>query len=339
MMGTNLAQGEQREEQEMANRAVVVDPSVMGRLTIREVDDPEPTAQQAIVRVAAISLNRGEVNAAMSRPAGTRPGWDLAGVIERAAADGSGPTVGARVVGFVPTGNYERHTTAPNGAWAERVAVGTDALATLPDTVSFAQAATLPVAGMTALIATEHGGALLGRKVLVGGASGGAGNFAVQLARLAGAHVTGIVRQEAHVAEVREAGAQTVVVTDDGKAAAQYGPYDLIIDSVGGALLGNLLAQIAKDGSVVTFGSSAGAEVTFDLRPFFLGGASLYGLILFHEVRRHPANIALARLAGLVADGQLKPQIGVEAPWEEIAMVARDLLDRRFTGKAVLHLD
>lgn len=323
----------------MANRAIVVDPGVAGRLVLREVGDPEPTQQQAIVRVAAISLNRGEVNAAMNRPVGARPGWDLAGTIERVAADGSGPAVGTRVVGFVPTGNYERHPTVPNGAWAERVAVGTAALAALPDSVSFAQAATLPVAGMTALIAVEHGGALLGRKVLVGGASGGAGNFAVQLARLGGAHVTGIVRQEAHVEEVQQAGARTVVVTDDGKAAAEYGPYDLIVDSVGGALLGNLLAQIAIDGRVVTFGSSAGAEVTFDLRPFFLGGgASLYGLILFHEVRRHPASVVLARLVELVSEGQLKPQIAVEAPWEEIATVARDLLDRRFTGKAVLHV-
>ncbi len=323
----------------MANRAVVVDPGVAGRLVLRGVGDPEPAPQQAIVRVATISLNRGEVNGAMTRPAGARPGWDLAGTVERAAEDGSGPGVGTRVVGFVPTGNCERHPTVPIGAWAERVAVGTDALATLPDTVSFAQAATLPVAGMTALIAVEHGGALIGRKVLVGGASGGAGNFAVQLARLAGAHVTGMVRQEAHADEVRQAGAQTVVVTEDGKAAAEHGPYDLIIDSVGGALLGNLLAQIAIDGRVVTFGSSAGAAVTFDLRPFFLGGgASLYGLILFHEVRRHPADIALARLAGLVADGRLKPQIAVEAPWTEIATVARELLDRRFTGKAVLHI-
>ncbi len=323
----------------MANRAVVVDPEVAGRLVVREVADPEPSPQQALVRVAAISLNRGEVNAAMNRPAGARPGWDLAGTIERAASDGSGPAVGTRVVGFVPTGNYERHHTVPLGGWAERVPVGTNALAALPDAVSFAQAATLPVAGMTALIAVEQGGSILGRKVLVGGSSGGAGNFAVQLARFGGAHVTAIVRQEAHVAEVRQAGAHRVVITDDGKAAAEHGPYDLIVDSVGGALLGNLLGQIAKDGTVVTFGSSAGAEVTFDLRPFFLGGgANLYGLILFHEVQRHPANITLARLAGLVADGSITPQIGVEAPWEEIATVARGLLDRSFTGKAVLHI-
>ena len=101
--------------------------SVLGRERIKKTLSPTiphtmvqvawpVIALKAIVKVAAISLNRGEVNGAMSRPAGTRPGWDIAGTIERAAADGSGPTVGTRVVGFIPTGNYERHPTVPDGA-------------------------------------------------------------------------------------------------------------------------------------------------------------------------------------------------------------------------------
>src|SRR5207247_11345890 len=86
----------------------------------------------------------------------------------------SGPRVGARVVGLLP-----------EGAWAERVAVPTHALAALPDKVTFAQAATLPVAGLTALYALAKRGPLLGRRVLVTGATGGGGYFADQLARLA----------------------------------------------------------------------------------------------------------------------------------------------------------
>src|SRR5438445_420157 len=122
------------------NLAVVVDPDAPGRLVIRPV--PEPTADrgEALVRVHAISLNRGEVRRSGMAAAGWRPGWDLAGVIERAASDGSGPAVGTRVVGFLP-----------EGAWAQRVVVPKNALAELPDKVTFSQAATFPVAGLTAL--------------------------------------------------------------------------------------------------------------------------------------------------------------------------------------------
>src|SRR5437667_9624071 len=162
-----------------SNLAVVVDPDAPGRLVIRSVPEPTPDRGEAVVRVRAISLNRGEVRRSGMAAAGWRPGWDLAGEVERAAADGSGPRAGARVVGLLG-----------EGAWAERVAVPTHALAELPDKVTFSQAATFPVAGLTALHALAKGGLLLGRRVLVTGASGGVGDFAVQLARRAGGPVT-----------------------------------------------------------------------------------------------------------------------------------------------------
>ena len=143
------------------NRAVVVDPDAAGRLVIRPVPEPAPDRGEAIVRVQAISLNRGEVRRSGMAAAGWRPGWDLAGLVERAAADGSGPRVGTRVVGMLL-----------EGAWAERVAVPTHALAQLPDKVTVSQAATFPVAGLTALHALAKGGLLLGRRVLVTGATG-----------------------------------------------------------------------------------------------------------------------------------------------------------------------
>src|SRR5512142_1390835 len=120
-------------------RAVVTEPATAHHLALAEAPVPTPTPSQALVRVKAVSLNRGEVRRAFAAPDRYIPGWDIAGVVERAASDGSGPKAGARVVGVVN----------PGGAWAELVAVPTNQLADLPGPVSFSQAATLPVAGLT----------------------------------------------------------------------------------------------------------------------------------------------------------------------------------------------
>ena len=310
----------------MANRAVVVDPEAPGRLVIASIPDPTPDRGEAIVRVRAISLNRGEVRRSGMAAAGWRPGWDLAGEVERAAADGSGPRVGARVVGMLG-----------EAAWAERVAVPTHALAELPDKVTFSQAATLPVAGLTALYALAKGGLLLDRRVLVTGATGGVGDFAVQLARLAGAHVTATARRADQVAALRALGAHEVTVGDEIPASPKY---HLILESVGGRTLGTALAALERGGTCVTFGVSATSEVTFDARNFFVAGrTTLYGFYLFTELGEQPAGIGLRHLASLIAAGQLTPHISVERPWKEIAQVAQDLIARRYPYKAVLTLD
>jgi NADPH:quinone reductase len=123
-------------------------------------------------------------------------------------------------------------------------------------------------------------------------------------------------------------------------AAAAFGPYDLILDSVGGSALGAALGMLRPGGTCVTFGVSEGPGTTFDSGTFFRsGGTRLYGLILFHELRKvEPASQGLAILAGMIARGALKPRIEIEANWTEIGAVARQLLDRSFMGKAVLHV-
>jgi NADPH:quinone reductase-like Zn-dependent oxidoreductase len=309
-------------------RAVIVDPEAPARLALGEIEEPNPTPSEAVVRVAAVSLNRGEVRRSQAAEAGFRPGWDLAGTVERSAADGTGPSEGARVVGLMGS-----------RAWAERVAAPTNALAELPEGVSFEAAATLPVAGLTALYALEKGDGLIGRNVLITGSSGGVGLFALTLASLGGARPVALVRREEHVGLVREAGASEVAIGEGASAAEEFGPFDLILDSLGGKPLGEAMGMISPRGTCVAFGPSSDTEVTFDVSGFYsVGGVTLYGFILFHEVLSKPASEGLARLAGLVTDGRLEPRISVEEPWTEVGGVAQRLLDRGYPGKAVLRV-
>jgi NADPH2:quinone reductase len=313
-----------------STRAVVVDPSHRDKLTLQPVELPPAANGDVTVRVTAISLNRGEVNRALSQSAaGTRPGWDFAGVIDEVATDGSGPPVGTRVVGMLST-----------GAWAERLRAPSHAVATLPDGVSDAQAATLPVAGLTALHALRQGGLLLGRKVLVDGATGGVGHLAIQLAATAGAEVYAHVRRADQKPMVAEWCGHRVIVAPDLRAAASSGPYHLIMDSVGGSALSAALTMLQPNGTCVTFGISEAPTTTFESGAFFRqGGVKLYGLILFHELRTvEPAGAGLAVLAGEVARGRLRPHIEIEAPWTDVAAIARRLIAREFVGKAVLHV-
>lgn len=310
-------------------RAVVVDPNGPGHLSLAEVAFPEAAPSETLVRVHTVSLNLGEIRRISSAEAGWRPGWDVAGTVQRKAADGSGPPAGTRVVGMVDS-----------GAWAEVVAVPSPNLAALPESVTFAQAATLPVAGLTALRALERGGLLLGQTVLVTGASGGVGQFALQLARDAGARVIGMVHRREREDAARQAGAAEVVVAGDLAAAQRFGPYRLILESVGGKDFADVIGMLDRDGTCVLYGTSAGAELTFDGRAFYsAGGRSLYGFILFYELSKNPAGTDLGRLAGMIADGRLRVQIDVEAPWNEIGQVAEKLANRQITGKAVVRIE
>jgi len=310
-------------------RAVVVDPNVEGRLAIRQVEAPTPRPTEALVRVKAISLNLGEVRRSLTMAeAGFRPGWDLAGVVERAAQEGLGPPAGTRVVGFLPA-----------GAWAELAAVPTNAMAILPDKVSFERASTLPVAGLTALYSLELNGSLLGRRVLVTGASGGVGHLTVEMANHAGTFVVASVRRPEREKHARSAGAHRVVVGEDLSATGQFGPYDLILESVGGESLAAALKLLARGGMCVLYGVSGSAESTIDAATFIrTGGATLYGFILFHEIRSRPAGEGLMQLVRIVAEDKLHPQMEMEAPFAQIAEVAHKLYRRGIAGKAVLTL-
>jgi len=333
-------------------RAIVVDPDVQGRLAIREVEQPSPAPSEALVRVSAISLNLGEVRTALFRAeAGWRPGWELSGVIEQAAASGSGPAVGTRVFGMINS-----------GAWAQYATVPTTYLAEIPDGVTFAQAATLPVAGLTALYGVERGSILLNRKllvtggpsmlghlyglekgdvlhnrkVLITGASGGVGQFACQLARQAGAHVVALVRRAERAASVRAIGAHEVVVGEDVAQAGSLAPYHLIIDTLGGKSLQAALTLLETSGVCVNLGAAENPEATLQDR--FASPANAHGLFVRDIEPKEGATNDLERLVRLVAEDRLHPHIGLEAPWTDVAEVTQNLLNRRIAGKAILHI-
>jgi NADPH:quinone reductase-like Zn-dependent oxidoreductase len=309
-------------------KSVVASPGAEGNLTIGEVPEPNPNSNEAVIKVSCFSLNRGELRRAGQAAAGTQIGWDTVGVIDQPARDGSGPEVGTRVVGL----------SLRMQGWAERVAIPTTALAPIPDAVSDADAATLPVAGLTALYGLERCERLLGSRVLVTGATGGVGYFACQLAKAMGAHVSALARREDKSAFLTDAGVGEVIVSPDGGGLDRYAPFRAIIDGVGGPALGKLIQRLDVGGRVIIYGVSAGTETTLAIRDLFASDARVEGLFLYREVERKSASDGLSRLMALLADGRLKTHIDIDDSWEAIGPTAAKLIDRAFTGKAVLRL-
>lgn len=310
-------------------RAITVDPLAPSYLTFKEVDAPQAQPWEALVQVKAVSLNRGEMKDAKDQEPSYRPGWDFAGIVIEPAKSGTGPQKGARVVGLLPL-----------GAWSEQVAAPISMLSEIPDELTFAEAATLPVSGLTALNALRKGGMLLGKRIFITGSTGGVGLFAHQLAAQSGAFVVGTASTEEKAKLVREAGADEVIVGySEISSAGKFGPYDLIIDSVGGDTLAALLPQLAPQGICVAVGFSSSNTATIDMMNMVTsGGRTLYSFFLGEELTRQSAADDLGLLTRLVADGRLMPRIEVEAPWTEIDTVAQSLIERKFSGKAVLHI-
>lgn len=292
-------------------------------VVLADIPEPTPRANEALVKVEAFSVNRGETFKLETPVPGERPGKDIAGLVVQPAADGSGPTGIARVVG---------HPMA--GGWAEFAAVPTDALAVLPDTVSALQGAALPLAGLTALRLLRAAGPVLGRRVLLTGASGGVGHFVTELAAAAGGQVTAVTRDAGRGARLTELGAAEIV----HDPADARGPYDIVLESTGGDTLPVALARLAKRGTLIWFGQASRTPATLDFFDFFAGPESAV-IRHFHYLDADTGlGDDLAALVRLTAEGRLHPEIGRVANWADTATALTDLRDRRIRGKAVLTL-
>ncbi|NEY35529.1 zinc-binding dehydrogenase [Streptomyces sp. PRKS01-65] len=303
----------------MPVRALVVDPSAPAAVRLAEVADPVPGPGQVLVDVSHASLNHGDLNDARSGrvPAGAVLGSDAAGVVVRAAADGTGPAVGTPVVALT------------SGAFAERVAIDVRALAGIPAGLDPARAVALPVAGVAALRSLRAAGLAPGKRVLVTGASGGVGRFAVQLAARAGAHVIASVGSPDRGRGLAEAGADEVLTGLEGVDR----PVDVVIDSVGGPHLVAAWNLLAPGGSVQSVGWTSGEPAVFPPYATVGPARSLTSFV----IEGH-AGADLAELAALAARGDLAVEVGWQGSWERFAEAADALRGRRVPGKAVLRV-
>ena len=305
-------------------RALVADPAASPPLVLADVPEPTPGPGQLLLDVEAASVNRGEIRTAAKQPPGTVIGWDVAGTV---AALGEGVTqfdIGERALAL----------SASGGTFAERVAVPAEWTAPLPGACDFVTAATLPVAGLTAAGILRLARAHAGDRVLVTGAAGGVGLFAIQLALQAKAAVTGQAASEERAEAVRAAGAQALLHPGDGSPVD--GEFDVVLDGIGGPMLSPLLDATARGGRVVVYGNSADAESTFRVESFYSKGVTIYGFRVFTSVPPAQAVKDMANLAEQAGDGQLGVKVQATAPLADAVPLIRDLYARKVTGKVVI---
>jgi NADPH:quinone reductase-like Zn-dependent oxidoreductase len=290
-------------------------------LEFRDVDKPEITEEEVLVRVRAAGVNPGDwaiMNGlpyiarpvyGMGKPKNAVRGTDVAGTVE---------AVGAGVRRFQPGEEVFGWCSELGGAFAEYASVSEDALAPKPANLTFEQAAAVPMAGLVALQALrDHGNVRVGQKVLINGASGGIGTFAVQIAKALGAEVTGVCSTR-NVEMVRSIGADHVIDYTREDFTQKDQRYDFILDNVANHSLSDLRGALTPTGTLVPNGGG------FD-NHWFAGGGRVIGAHVLNRFVSHtlrpfivsPKLEDLVVLKELIEAGKVTPVIDGTYPLSE----------------------
>jgi len=298
-------------------------------LEIQEVQLPAPVADEVLVDLHYGGVNpidrytaEGRVNPGSPRP--RTLGAEAAGELDGRPVLVAGEALGA----------------TRDGVWAQAAIVPRPAVIELPEGVSPRAAAAMGIAGLTALnCVRELAAVTAGDRVVVLGASGGVGSMIVSLARSAGATVWGQTGSAAKAAGITEDGAHRVLVGGPAEVADDIVGFEptVAFDPLGDGFVAPLVEAMAPRGRIVSFGVSAGPEVTFNLQMLYRKAVSLlgYGGILLTREERRPGLVAALEA---VRAGELKVRIDSVMPLEEVNDAFRRLVDRRVQGKLLLDL-
>ncbi len=306
-------------------------------LALTERPVPRPGPGEVLVAVHAAGVDRGvwhlvtglpfavRLGFGVRRPRQSVPGLDLAGVVVAVGAGVTRFSLGQRVFGI------------GTGTWAQYAVAREEKLSHVPDGVDLVGAATVAVSGSTALQALHDVGRVQpGQRVLVIGASGGVGSHAVQIARAAGAHVTGVA-SGAKADLVRSLGADEVVDYTTSDPVDGRVHYDLVLDIGGRRPLRALRRSLTPQGTLVIVGGEGGDRVGGgagrQLRALALSPFVRQRLTMFVAREHHSST---DRLAGLLADGRLRPAVGRRYPLEDAAAALTDIAAGRARGKSVI---
>jgi NADPH:quinone reductase-like Zn-dependent oxidoreductase len=306
-------------------------------LVLTDVDRPDVDSGEVLVRVHAASVFIGDWHVITGLPYAIRPMLGLRRPKARVAGQemaGRVEAVGARVTRFQP-GDDVFGTCS--GAFAEYVAVPEDLLAPKPANLTYEQAATVAITGTSALQAVRDKGAVEpGQRVLIIGAAGGVGSFAVQIANALGARVTG-VGKTTQLDVVKSIGAEDVIdyTQEDFTKMGRY--WDVIIETAGGRPVSELRQALARRGVLVIVGGEGGGK--------WVGkaGRMVWAPALSPFVSQKLATLAVKHngadlivLKDLIEAGKVTPVVGKTYQLSEVPQAIRDLEQRRTQGKSVV---